>query len=111
MAKQSWPQARKTCQVYVPANGDLASVPNSATNDFLRKLSAVPGAEFVWLGGEKTGGVWQWSDGTPWGFDAWSAGQPSAGSGVNSVCLSLSNNTGVNGYSKMEVKYLRIETV
>ena len=107
MAKQSWPQARKTCQVYVPANGDLASVPSSATNDFLRKLTAVPGAEFVWLGGEKTGGVWQWSDGTPWGYDAWDKDKPSAGSGVNSVCLSPFNSTGANRYSHREVKYLK----
>ena len=117
VAKLNWPQARDTCNNYAPANGELASVPNSATNDFLRKLTAVPGADYIWLGGYRSVdlGVWYWTDGTPWGYDAWSAGQPSPGLNVtwklDSVCLSQSNGSlshiGSNYGLVTEVKYLQ----
>ena len=69
-------EARASCQANTPApyNGDLASVPDQATNDFLTTLTT----DLVWIGGNDidTEGTWVWSDGTPWNYDSWRPGEP-----------------------------------
>ena len=71
---KSWKRARCSCKSSAPNNdGDLASVPNQETNDFLSKISM---GKF-WIGGYRNNfNVWSWSDGTPWTFDSWYKGQP-----------------------------------
>ena len=71
---KSWKRARCSCKFSAPDNdGDLASVPNQETNDFLSKLAT---GNF-WVGGYRnTFNEWSWSDGTPWTFESWSKGQP-----------------------------------
>ena len=62
-----------------PSNGDLASIPDKTTNDFLTHLSGV----ISWIGATDAAseGNWQWSDGTPWGYESWAAGEPNNGGG------------------------------
>ena len=71
----SWTEARTTCQTTVPANGDLASIPDSATNDFLANLTE--STKFTWVGGHQDqSSNWVWSDGTPWDYVSWYSTQP-----------------------------------
>ena len=79
----SWDDARAYCQDNVPYNvGDLASIPDAGTNDFLRTL--VHDAH-IWVGGLRDErSSWIWSDGTPWGYSFWFEGQPNNGGGVQS---------------------------
>ena len=67
------------CQTDAPADsaGDLASV---ATNDKqLFMVSLFQAGNRVLVGGKKVAGQssWEWSDGSPWNYDNWEAGQPS----------------------------------
>ena len=64
----SWAAARSVCAEH---QGDLASVPDQVTNDFLSSLSTAS----AWLGGSAADSAgWTWSDGTPWGHTNWSPG-------------------------------------
>ena len=53
---------------------DLVSLHSEEEDRFVRGLKS--GAR-IWLNGRKTGGQWQWEDGTPWDYQNWSPGQPS----------------------------------
>ena len=82
----SWAAARSVCAEH---QGDLASVPDQQTNDFLSSLSVAS----AWLGGSAgdSGGGWTWSDGTPWGYTNWSPGH---GRGEQD-CLILEQSSGL----------------
>ena len=75
--KLPWTEARAYCQD-LSAGGDLASVPDQATNDFLRKhVTTVPTVP-SWIGATDEGseGSWRWSDGSAWGYENWAPGNP-----------------------------------
>ena len=55
--------------------GDLASIPDAETCDFLKPL--ITGG--TWVGGYKTGDTWMWTDGTPFNFSNWYSGKPDNG--------------------------------
>ena len=65
----TWLEARNLCY---SMGGDLASVPNQETNDFL--VSIIRSSAFV--GGMKLGN-WTWSDGSALTYTNWGSGQPS----------------------------------
>ena len=71
-----WTAVRSFCQVISPGNnGELASVPDRATNSFLATLMTKN--QKAWIGGYKNqSGQWQWSDGTVWNFTNWAPDQP-----------------------------------
>ena len=75
--KLYWDQARTFCQSSGPG-GDLASVPDLATNLFLAALTG----SYAWIGATDGGseGGWRWSDGSPWTFTNW-APSPAPGPG------------------------------
>ena len=75
--KLYWDQARTFCQSSGPG-GDLASVPDLATNLFLASLTG----SYAWIGATAGGseGGWRWSDGSPWTFTNW-APSPAPGPG------------------------------
>ena len=78
--KLYWEQARTFCQSSGPG-GDLASVPDLATNRFLAALAP----SYAWIGATDGGpeGDWRWSDGSPWTFTNWSPSRvPGPGRGV-----------------------------
>ena len=72
---KDWNGARAHCQGQGPS-GDLASIPDQETNEFITSL--LPDAGGYWIGGTDAAseGAWQWSDGTPWGYTNWGSGEP-----------------------------------
>ena len=63
---KTWEDARRFCQENVPYNvGDLASVSDARTNDFLKTLIQ---DSYAWIGGflNESSSTWMWSDGTTW---------------------------------------------
>ena len=72
---KNWNEARRTCQEE-GQNGDLASIPNQETNDFILSLDL---RYKTHIGGHDYDeeGVWKWSDGTPWQYKNWDTNQPS----------------------------------
>ena len=74
---KTWEAARAVCQTDAPSDstGDLASV---TTNDMqMFMVTLIQARARLWIGGIKVAGqsVWEWSDGTPWGYDNWETGQ------------------------------------
>ena len=81
--RKKWQEARSVCQSVSAGTGELASIPDQATNDFLKHLPSVVGV--TWVGGTdsvdhgahgSSEGKWKWSDGTTWGYESWGSGQP-----------------------------------
>ena len=69
-----WPDARDFCAREAPGGGgDLVSIPDQATNDFITSLSS----DTAWIGASDEGSedVWKWSDGTPWSYESWGRGE------------------------------------
>ena len=82
--KKKWQEARRVCQSNSAGTGELASIPDQATNDFLKHLPSVVGV--TWVGGTdsvdhgahgSSEGNLKWSDGSVWGYQSWGSGQPS----------------------------------
>ena len=75
---KTWPEARKFCQDNF--DGNLASIPDVATLQFMRKVADSRLIDQgVLVGGVRQNGEWQWSDGTRWewqGDEIWKSGQP-----------------------------------
>ena len=71
---KTWMNARSYCLSVAQTNGDLVSIPDQATNEFLITLSTV----HSWIGASDAAseGSWTWSDGTPWGYESWGEGEP-----------------------------------
>ena len=53
----------------------MASIPDAETFDFLKPLITGP----TWVGGQKIGDTWMWTDGTPFNFSDWYTGEPDHG--------------------------------
>ena len=60
--KVSWDDARVQCMK--KKNGDLATIADQATQDFVKTSFAL--STYSWIGGVKRSGKWTWADGTPW---------------------------------------------
>jgi len=68
---KTWSSARSSCRA--STNGDLASVPDQETNDFLAGLTSFR----AWIGGYRNeNNEWSWTDQTPWSYESWSWGNP-----------------------------------
>ena len=77
--KISWTQAEAKCS---SEGGNLASVPDEATNNFL--VSIAPKRAFIG-GYKKSDNTWAWSDGSPWSFSKWYKGEPNNHGGSEEV--------------------------
>ena len=90
--KLSWNDAEQECQSF---GGNLASIPNEATNNFLNNLGDKQ--SFKWIGGYdfNTGGEWKWSDGTPWSYTKWGKNYPKNSKGKD--YLSMFGDDGIWG--------------
>ena len=73
----TWAAARKKCQTAADnKHGDLASVPDNKTNQFIRSLAK----KRSMLGGLiDDDNNWSWADGTFWKYEQWAVKQPSGG--------------------------------
>ena len=56
------------------ASGDLASIPDQTTMDFMKDYIAKGVA--AWVGGFNDDGVWKWLDGTTFAFTNWKTSEP-----------------------------------
>ena len=71
---RTWVDARSFCLSVAQTNGDLASIPDQATNDFLTTLST--DKSYIGASDAETEGTWRWADGTTWGYESWKEGEP-----------------------------------
>ena len=69
----SWKEARAHCSSN-GGYGDLASVPDQKTNNFL--VSLISSRAFIG-GSQDSSGQWSWTDGSPFTFTHWAPGNPS----------------------------------
>ena len=76
---RTWVEARSFCLSVAQTNGDLASIPDQATNEFLTTLST--DISYIGASDAESEGTWKWSDGTPWGFQNWAPGEPNNNGG------------------------------
>ena len=77
--KKTWQEAYDWCR---ERSGDLASVGNREIHVFLYKyVVSIGKAQEAFVGGAKIGNNWLWTDGTPFAFTSWAAGQPSGKGG------------------------------
>ena len=92
---RNWTAARRECQEAAPHHGDLASVPDEATNLFLMSLTS----NLAWVGGFRgEDDLWQWSDGSPWRYQAWHPGQPdNHNDRENRIHINWKRNANVSG--------------
>ena len=97
--KRRWPDALKSC-ISSNHSSTLASVPDSATNDFLADLSGGSGY-WTWLGGYLDDqGDWQWTDGSTWAYTKWSPNEPNnAGGSEKYLGLNLESSRTWNDFN------------
>ena len=80
-SKVTWHEAEKSCK---SLGGDLPSITDKATNDFLAKLNGMP--SWIGLRQHPNEGSWTalgaWTDGSPWCFQSWLEGEPNDDGGL-----------------------------
>ena len=66
--RKGWPGARELCQTL---GGDLASVKDEKTNEFLKSTMMKGGVKQFWLGGvySHVDAKWKWSDESTWDLE------------------------------------------
>ena len=74
LASTTWDDARRSCQGVIGVNGDLATIADQETMDFIAKNFELEGD--TWFGGEKVLGEWKWADGTLWNYTNWDSEEP-----------------------------------
>ena len=72
---KSWSAALRSCQEH---GGDLASISDQATNDFIKSLGGNNPQE-AFIGTRRP--FRTWTDGTPWCYEKWNKGEPNNASG------------------------------
>ena len=95
--------AATTASTAVPSesNGDLASIPDEATNEFMKQQFA---KDKGWIGGHlDSDGNWAWSDGTPWSYTAWGEGSPD--NPIGNIPVTLKEKSGL--WSDVKQKFVR----
>lgn len=83
LVSQVWLTAQSTC---VASGGNLASIPDAATNNLLKSFTTTLGAH-IGFSDAAVEGTFVWPNGAPVTFTSWNAGEP--------------NNSGNEDYSQM----------
>ncbi|BFZ02996.1 hypothetical protein BsWGS_06035 [Bradybaena similaris] len=92
-----WSKAREKCW---DLGGEMLSIENQETMDFIRKRLSSPELSWdrngVWLGASKKYGKWKWTNGRYMNYSNWAPGQPSNILGILSVedCSQLREEDG-----------------
>ncbi|XP_038845355.1 macrophage mannose receptor 1 [Salvelinus namaycush] len=92
LSMRKWADARADC---VNQKGDLLSITEPFEQAFIQsKVQLIPTGVSVWMGGHDsiTEGGWEWTDGSPFRYIHWNAGNPDNYGGED--CLSMLINTG-----------------
>uniref|UniRef100_A0A3P9HM81 C-type lectin domain-containing protein n=1 Tax=Oryzias latipes TaxID=8090 RepID=A0A3P9HM81_ORYLA len=86
--RKSWSAARLDC---VQEGGDLVSITSEEENTYVAES---PTGISLWMGGHDsvTEGGWEWTDGSPFRYIRWNAGNPDDYYGED--CLSILINNG-----------------
>jgi len=93
----SWVDANFNCNYQ---RGQLASIPNEETNNFMKNVSAT---KRTLIGGFATGQIpnpdlWTWTDGTPWSYMHWGPERPNnrpnngGPGGKPEICLEMNRD-------------------
>ncbi|XP_038077198.1 lymphocyte antigen 75-like [Patiria miniata] len=88
---RTWADAREQCML---GGGDLISIVSAQEQTYLNARMVTEREPHVWIGANDiaTSGGWVWSDGAPFKFLNWNAGEPNEyGSGENCAELLTSN--------------------
>ena len=84
----------------VNGHGELASVHDQETNEFLSTLTQVDS----WLGGyQDDQDNWMWSDGSIWNYANWNTNQPDNGRGVEDYLQT--NHFGIGLWNDLPVEH------
>ncbi|XP_062340567.1 macrophage mannose receptor 1 [Osmerus eperlanus] len=92
LSPRTWAEARADC---VNQGGDLLSITEPFEQAFIQaQVQLIPTGVSVWMGGHDsiTEGGWEWSDGSPFRYIHWAAGNPDNFLGED--CLSMLVNGG-----------------
>ncbi|XP_051907364.1 macrophage mannose receptor 1 [Hippocampus zosterae] len=92
LSARTWAEARADC---VNQGGDLVSITDPFEQAFIQGVIQVsPTGISLWMGGHDsiTEGGWEWTDGSPFRYVRWSAGNPDNYFGED--CLSIIINNG-----------------
>ncbi|XP_023264465.1 macrophage mannose receptor 1-like [Seriola lalandi dorsalis] len=92
LSMRTWAEARADC---VNQGGDLLSITDPFEQAFIQGvIQASPTGISLWMGGHDsvTEGGWEWTDGSPFRYIRWSAGNPDNYQGED--CLSIYINGG-----------------
>eukprot|EP00092_Neocalanus_flemingeri_P066723 GFUD01081324.1.p1 GENE.GFUD01081324.1~~GFUD01081324.1.p1 ORF type:complete len:513 (+),score=54.68 GFUD01081324.1:23-1540(+) len=83
-SRLSWYEAKSACE---GENGNLASIPDIETNNFIANLISCH-HDIVWIGGFQASGSepWQWTDQSSWAFENWYSGEPN---GISENCIEM----------------------
>ncbi|KAM8828848.1 secretory phospholipase A2 receptor isoform 3-T3 [Spinachia spinachia] len=92
LSMRPWAEARADC---VNQGGDLVSITDPFEQAFVQGvIQSTPTGISLWMGGHDsiTEGGWEWTDGSPFRYIRWNAGNPDNYNGEN--CLSILINNG-----------------
>ena len=104
-----WDEARASCMSITSStasassgsNGDLASIPDEATNEFMKQQFS---KDKGWIGGHlDSDGNWAWSDGTQWSYTAWGDGSPD--NPIGNIPVTLKEKSGL--WSDLRQNFVR----
>ena len=70
--------ARDNCRKICSSNGNLVSIPNEDTMNFIKQNAGLSSS--AWIGGTKSNGAWTWMDGSAWNYTNWYSGEPDSSS-------------------------------
>uniref|UniRef100_A0A3P8TTB4 C-type lectin domain-containing protein n=1 Tax=Amphiprion percula TaxID=161767 RepID=A0A3P8TTB4_AMPPE len=88
--RKSWNLARHDC---VFEGGDLVSITTAEENQFVSLIQQSPTGISLWMGGHDsvTEGGWEWTDGSPFRYIRWNAGNPDNYDGEDCLSILVSN--------------------
>ena len=71
--KKYWKAAEEACN---QAGGNLASIHSREELAFIETIADSSFSDMIWIGGERNGNSFRWTDGTSFDFDNWMKGEP-----------------------------------
>ena len=97
-----WPTANKFCEEQ-GFRGSLVTISNNETQAFVESM----GNEWIWIGGRKVEGSWEWKDGTPWSKDwnNWKSGEPNPDEKAEEIYIRLDDQFKWNDWPRTTLSW------